>query len=58
MKIFYCYNKSLYKFLKEEGFRYIFSGYTNKQVKVVLYEKTPELEKAIQDYMNLQDDWE
>jgi|AKZA01.1.fsa_nt_gi hypothetical protein len=51
---FYCYNKHLFSYLKDEGFDYIFTAYhitTHRQF--FLFERTEELSKALDTYFEL-----
>lgn len=51
---FYCYNKNLFSYLKDKGFRYIFTALhitTNSQF--FLFEKTKELDEALSSYQQL-----
>lgn len=52
---FFCYNKKLFSYLKDKGFRYIFTAnHITTGTQFFLFEQSEELSKALDSYFELQ----
>ncbi|WP_144551983.1 hypothetical protein [Peribacillus simplex] len=50
-RFYFCYNREIYHYLsKERGHWFIFSGFTNKSQRVVIFEVTEQLTKDLQEF--------